>query len=60
MWLLELASVYWQQGNITVKELNASSRLLMHPYSILISALLNDYFWTILALIASWVQLLEI
>lgn len=32
----------------------------MHPYSILVCALLNDYFWTILALIASWVQLLEI
>lgn len=58
MWLLELASVYWQQGN-TIVELNASSRLLMHPYSILVCALLNYYLWTILALIASWVQLLE-
>lgn len=60
MWLLELASAYWQQGNTIVKELNASSRLLMHPYSILVCALLNDYLWTMLALIASWVQLLEV
>ena len=31
MWLLELASVYWQQGNTIVKELNASKQAVNAP-----------------------------
>lgn len=60
MWLLELPSVYWQQDYTIVQELNASSGLLMHPYRILVCALLTDYLWAILALSASWAQLPEV